>query len=87
MITAEIEYANASAHRLIGLGDGTLTGETLWRLVRCVPRSETSMKTRRCLWWRENLRDLPGAARGVRLYGAISQRWARGVASICRDPQ
>ncbi|HNW41839.1 MAG TPA: ATP-binding protein [Opitutaceae bacterium] len=35
VITAdgEIEYANAAAHRLIGLGDGTLAGETLWRLV------------------------------------------------------
>jgi two-component system, sporulation sensor kinase E len=30
--TAEIEYANASAHRLIGLGEGELTGQTLWRL-------------------------------------------------------
>src|SRR5882757_9748729 len=29
-----IDYANASAHRLIGLGGGDeLTGETLWRLV------------------------------------------------------
>ncbi len=28
-----IEYANASAHRLIGLGDDVLAGETLWRLV------------------------------------------------------
>jgi signal transduction histidine kinase len=28
-----IEYANAAAHRLIGLGDGALAGETLWRLV------------------------------------------------------
>lgn len=32
-VTGEIEYANASAHRLIGLGQGELTGETLWRLV------------------------------------------------------
>lgn len=30
--TGEIEYANASAHRLIGLGEGELAGETLWRL-------------------------------------------------------
>lgn len=29
----EIEYANASAHRLIGLGEGGLAGQTLWRLV------------------------------------------------------
>jgi PAS domain S-box-containing protein len=28
-----IEYANAAAHRLIGLGDDALAGETLWRLV------------------------------------------------------
>lgn len=28
-----IEYANAAAHRLIGIGDGELAGETLWRLV------------------------------------------------------
>ena len=28
-----IEYANAAAHRLIGLGDDMLAGETLWRLV------------------------------------------------------
>ncbi len=28
-----IEYANASAHRLIGLGSGDLAGQTLWRLV------------------------------------------------------
>ena len=28
-----IEYANAAAHRLIGLGDDVLAGETLWRLV------------------------------------------------------
>lgn len=29
----EIEYANQAAHRLIGLGDGELNGEILWRLV------------------------------------------------------
>ncbi len=28
-----IEYANAAAHRLIGLGADELTGQTLWRLV------------------------------------------------------
>ncbi|MBI5381956.1 MAG: PAS domain-containing protein [Opitutae bacterium] len=28
-----IEYANAAAHRIIGLGEGSLAGETLWRLV------------------------------------------------------
>ena len=28
-----IEYANAAAHRLIGLGDDELAGETLWRFV------------------------------------------------------
>jgi len=28
-----IEYANAAAHRLIGLGDDELAGQTLWRLV------------------------------------------------------
>jgi PAS domain S-box-containing protein len=28
-----IEYANAAAHRLIGLGDDDLAGETLWRFV------------------------------------------------------
>jgi PAS domain S-box-containing protein len=28
-----IEYGNAAAHRLIGLGDNVLAGETLWRLV------------------------------------------------------
>src|SRR5688572_3603313 len=28
-----IEYANAAAHRLIGLGGDELTGQTLWRLV------------------------------------------------------
>src|SRR5258708_36756535 len=28
-----IEYANAAAHRLIGLGDDQLAGQTLWRLV------------------------------------------------------
>ena len=28
-----IEYANAAAHRLIGLGEDELTGQTLWRLV------------------------------------------------------
>src|ERR1700750_3397304 len=28
-----IEYANAAAQRLVGLGDDALTGETLWRLV------------------------------------------------------
>ncbi|MDO8539816.1 MAG: ATP-binding protein [Opitutaceae bacterium] len=28
-----IEYANASAHRLIGLGNDELAGQTLWRLV------------------------------------------------------
>lgn len=35
VITAdgEIEYANAAAHRLIGLGDDALAGEVLWRLV------------------------------------------------------
>lgn len=31
--SGEIEYANAAAHRLIGLGEGELAGETLWRLV------------------------------------------------------
>ncbi|MFA5265331.1 MAG: ATP-binding protein [Opitutaceae bacterium] len=30
--TGEIEYANAAAHRIIGLGEGELIGETLWRL-------------------------------------------------------
>ena len=29
----EIEYANAAAHRLIGLNDDELNGDTLWRLV------------------------------------------------------
>ena len=29
----EIEYANAAARRLVGVGDGELAGETLWRLV------------------------------------------------------
>ncbi len=35
VITPEgaIEYANAAAHRLIGLGDDELAGQTLWRLV------------------------------------------------------
>src|SRR3954467_15962647 len=28
-----IEYANAAAHRLIGLGDDELAGQVLWRLV------------------------------------------------------
>ena len=28
-----IEYANAAAHRLIGMGDDELVGQTLWRLV------------------------------------------------------
>src|SRR3954467_6514307 len=28
-----IEYANASAHRLIGLGGDELAGQVLWRLV------------------------------------------------------
>src|SRR5476651_2264381 len=28
-----IEYANSAAHRLIGLGDDELAGETLWRFV------------------------------------------------------
>ncbi len=28
-----IEYANASAHRLLGVGEDELTGQTLWRLV------------------------------------------------------
>src|SRR5258706_6129038 len=28
-----IEYANAAAHRLIGLGGDELAGQTLWRLV------------------------------------------------------
>jgi len=28
-----IEYANAAAHRFIGLGDDELAGQTLWRLV------------------------------------------------------
>ena len=28
-----IEYANAAAHRLIGIGDDELAGQTLWRLV------------------------------------------------------
>src|SRR3954467_13646550 len=29
----EIKYANAAAHRLIGLGADDLAGQTLWRLV------------------------------------------------------
>src|SRR6185312_8848472 len=35
VITADgrIEYANAAAQRIVGLGDEVLTGETLWRLV------------------------------------------------------
>lgn len=32
-LDGEIEYANAAAHRLIGLGDAELAGQTLWRLV------------------------------------------------------
>jgi two-component system, sporulation sensor kinase E len=32
-LDGEIEYANSAAHRLIGLGDDGLVGETLWRLV------------------------------------------------------
>lgn len=32
-LDGEIEYANHSAHRLIGLGEDALVGETLWRLV------------------------------------------------------
>jgi two-component system, sporulation sensor kinase E len=32
-LDGEIEYANASAHRLIGLGEDELVGGTLWRLV------------------------------------------------------
>ena len=32
-IDGEIEYANAAAHHLIGLGDDELVGEILWRLV------------------------------------------------------
>ena len=32
-LDGEIEYANASAHRLIGLGEDALVGGTLWRLV------------------------------------------------------
>lgn len=32
-LDGEIEYANAAAHRLIGLGDDELAGQTLWRLV------------------------------------------------------
>ncbi len=32
-IDGEIEYANAAAHHLIGLGDDELVGEVLWRLV------------------------------------------------------
>ncbi|MBP9914393.1 MAG: PAS domain-containing protein, partial [Opitutaceae bacterium] len=32
-VDGEIEYANAAAHQLIGLGEGALAGEVLWRLV------------------------------------------------------
>lgn len=32
-LDGEIEYANLAAHRLIGLGDDELVGQTLWRLV------------------------------------------------------
>ncbi|MFI5358206.1 MAG: nitrogen regulation protein NR(II) [Opitutales bacterium] len=32
-LDGEIAYANSAAHRLIGLGDDELVGETLWRLV------------------------------------------------------
>jgi len=32
-LDGEIEYANSAAHRLIGLGDDELAGQTLWRLV------------------------------------------------------
>lgn len=32
-LDGEIEYANLAAHRLIGLGEDGLVGETLWRLV------------------------------------------------------
>jgi len=32
-LDGEIEYANLAAHRLIGLGEDALVGETLWRLV------------------------------------------------------
>lgn len=32
-LDGEIEYANLAAHRLIGLGENELVGETLWRLV------------------------------------------------------
>src|SRR5258708_8305089 len=32
-VDGAIEYANAAAHHLIGLGADDLTGQTLWRLV------------------------------------------------------
>jgi two-component system, sporulation sensor kinase E len=32
-VEGEIEYANAAAHRLIGLNDSELSGQVLWRLI------------------------------------------------------
>src|SRR5882762_4772045 len=37
-----IEYTNAAAHHLIGIGEDDLTGQTLWRLV---PGLRTSLDT------------------------------------------
>ena len=51
-----IEYANAAAHRLIGLGEDELAGQTLWRLVPglrpSLERRSTSARGGACRRWR-----------------------------------
>jgi PAS domain-containing protein len=55
-LDGEIDYANDAAHRLIGLGEDELAGQTLWRLIpgRWAGRWKM-IPQRRCRWWRGSL--------------------------------
>ncbi|MBW8781483.1 MAG: PAS domain-containing protein [Verrucomicrobia bacterium] len=56
----EIEYANASAHRLIGIKNDDLTGAVLWRLV---PGLRPSLET----FFEDAVQALPVVAREIEL--------------------
>lgn len=94
-----IEYANASAQRLIGLGDDDLSGQTLWRLVPGLrPSLEPALNS-------DGLSALPLVARefeltypeprSVRLYmvpfrgeaRVTARRFAVILSDITRDKQ
>jgi PAS domain S-box-containing protein len=92
-----IEYANAAAHRLIGLsGSDELAGQTLWRLVPGLrPSLETALGDEAAPVMAREFELTYPEPRTVRLYmvpfvgeaGAGSRRFAVILADITRDKQ